>query len=82
MAAVRESDDEAGGRSKHVHWGSVELSGFSSDVAQDAEARKPASKQPSDPIRESNIDLRQPPLAEPHEQDSGGGDGDDDYDRL
>jgi hypothetical protein len=77
LAAVGERDDEAVRRSKDVDGCTVDLAGLSSDVGQDAEAGKPAREQPSDPIRDSDIDLRQPSLAEPHQQHARGGDGDD-----
>jgi hypothetical protein len=48
-------------------------------VGQDAEAQKPAREQAGDPVREGNIDLREPSLAKPHHQNARGGD-DDDYD--
>jgi len=76
LAAVGERDDEAVRRSKDVDGCTVDLAGLSSDVGQDAEARKPASEQPSEPVSEGNVDLRQPSLAEPHQQHARGGDGD------
>jgi hypothetical protein len=46
-------------------------------VGQDAETRKPASEQPGDRVRDRNVDLCESSLAEPHQQDSCGCDGDD-----
>src|SRR5208282_6235305 len=77
LAAVCERDDEAVRRSKNIHWRPVDLAGLSSDVGQDAEAGKPACEQPGDPVREGNVDLRQPSLTEPHHEHACGSDGDD-----
>ena len=77
LAAVGERDDEAGRCSKDVDGCAVDLAGLSSDVGQDAEARKPASEQPGDPVSKGNVDLRQPSFTETHHEHACGGDGDD-----
>jgi hypothetical protein len=76
LAAVRECDDESIGRSKNVDWGSVDLPRFPTHVRENAEARKPARKQTGNPVCHSDVDLRQPSLAEAHQEDSCGSDGD------
>jgi hypothetical protein len=63
--------------SKNVHRSPVDIAGLSSDVGQDAEARKPAREKAGDPVGEGNVDLRQPSLTEPHHEHARGGDGDD-----
>jgi hypothetical protein len=77
LVFLRERNDEAVRWSKNVHRSPVEFAGLSSDVGQDAEARKPASEQPGDPVGEGNVDLRQPSLTKPHHEHARGGDGDD-----
>ena len=70
LAAVRERNDEAVRRSKDVDGCTVDLAGLSSDVGQDAEARKPARENAGDPVREGNVDLCQPSLAKPHHENA------------
>jgi hypothetical protein len=70
LAAVGERDNEAVRRSKNIHWRPVDFAGLSSDVGQDAEARKPACEKAGDPVGEGNVDLRQPSLAKPHHENA------------
>jgi hypothetical protein len=77
LATVREGDDKTMGRSKDVHRGSVDPAGLATDVRENAEAGKPTCEQTGDPVRDSDVDLRQPSLAEPHHQDSASCDGED-----
>src|SRR6266536_5122758 len=50
-------------------------------MREDAEPRQPARKQTRDSVRHRNVELRQPSLAEAHQEDGcgGNGDGDDGY---
>jgi hypothetical protein len=46
-------------------------------MRENAETRKPTREQARDPVRENDIDLRQPSLAKPHQEDATDSDGDD-----
>ena len=70
FTAVREGDDEAVRRAKDVYGCTVDFAGPSSDVRENTETRKPACEQTGDPIREGNVDLRQPSLSEPHHENA------------
>src|ERR1035441_9559594 len=74
---VGERNDEAVRCSKNVHRSAVHVPRFPTHMRENAEARYPASEQPSDRVSEGNVDLRQPSLTEPHHEHARGGDGDD-----
>ena len=77
LATVGQADDEPAWRSKDVYGDSVDLPRSATHMGEHAKARKPACEQPGDPVRECNVDLRQPSLPKPHHQNACGGDGDD-----
>src|SRR5271167_266281 len=77
LAAIGERDNEAVRRSKHVHWSSVDVTRFATHMRENAETRKPTCEQSGDPVRDRDVDLRQPSLTEPHHEHARGGDGDD-----
>ena len=68
LTAVGFRDDESSGCSKHVYWRSVDLSRLAPHVRENAKPRQPTRKQAGDPIRESNVNLRQPSLAKAHHE--------------
>lgn len=70
LAAVSEGNDEAIGRSKDVYRSAVNLPRLATHVCENAETRKPTSEQTGDPVREDNVDLRQPSLAKPHHENA------------
>lgn len=70
LAAVGERDDKSAGRSKDVHWRSVDLTRLSTHVGENTESGKPAREEPADPVRENDIDLRQPSLAKAHHENA------------
>ena len=63
-------DDEAVRRSKNVYGCTVDFAGLSSDVCENAEARKPTCEQPGDPVREGDVDFREPSLPKPHHENA------------
>jgi hypothetical protein len=61
-------DDETFRRSKDVYGCTVDLSRVTTHMRENAEAGKPSSEQPGDPVRDCDIDFRQPSFAEPHHE--------------
>ena len=79
FTAVCQRDYESVLRSEDIHGSSIDLAGFPANVREDAESRQPASKHDRDSVRDNDVELRKPSLAESHQENCEGGncDGED-----
>jgi hypothetical protein len=69
LPTVGERNEKSLQHSKNIHWCPVDLARLSTDVGDDAEAGQSSGKSARDAVRDSEIESRNPPFAEPDQKD-------------